>query len=604
MRRSTAIGIGIIVGFGVLPAERADAQMPAPERLLARASLAAGHVDGLVRERSGRSVADASIVAVGQTIVAARSDARGRFSLVLPPGEYVLKASRAGYVSTYREPVHIFTATRLERTITLTPEVTGLETMADDGDVHTDLAWRLRHLARSVLRDGAATRPGASGAGGGGPHETPRAGLTPGADVASPFAALLAGADFRGQVNFITTSNARPLTEWARDPWPRGVTQVALGSPIAGHGAWQVRAAVASGDGSSWNLLGEYQSSRRDPHVWQLRVSYAAQGFTGVVDQLSPAVAEARTAAGVGGEDLWHVHPRVALDYGLQVNRIDYLSDRYLFSAHAGVTARVAPNLFVRSRVSRTMSAPGVDEFLPPAGGGPWLPAEQMFAPLSGVGALRAETVDRVEAGLARQFGAGPSAPIVHVRRFWERATDQMAAIFNPDARARGGQYAVAAVGAVDVAGWGIGVSGQFTVWLRGQAEYAHVTAGWAAAPSFSRLNAAAPSTLRGPSEHLQDLTASIDAAIARTATHVSVIYRASNAYSVSDAGAMPLPGSRFDLKVRQTLPWQPTRNGRLELLFAVRNLFRDARSDASWYDELLAVAPPVRVLGGIQIRF
>jgi hypothetical protein len=57
-------------------------------------------------------------------------------------------------------------------------------------------------------------------------------------------------------------------------------------------------------------------------------------------------------------------------------------------------------------------------------------------------------------------------------------------------------------------------------------------------------------------------------------------------------------------VQIRQALPYQPTRGGRLELIFSIRNLFRDLRGEASFYDELLTVKPPLRVMGGIQVRF
>jgi hypothetical protein len=41
-----------------------------------------------------------------------------------------------------------------------------------------------------------------------------------------------------------------------------------------------------------------------------------------------------------------------------------------------------------------------------------------------------------------------------------------------------------------------------------------------------------------------------------------------------------------------------------VELLLAVRNLFRDVRDATSLYDELLTVTPPLRLVGGIQIKF
>ena len=102
----------------------------------------------------------------------------------------------------------------------------------------------------------------------------------------------------------------------------------------------------------------------------------------------------------------------------------------------------------------------------------------------------------------------------------------------------------------------------------------------------------------------MQDFTATLDADLSGTATHVSVVYRASSAFASNDGAGAPLAGSRFDLQVRQALPYQPTRTSRLELLFAVRNLFRDVRGETSWYDELLTVGPPVRLMAGIQVRF
>jgi hypothetical protein len=60
----------------------------------------------------------------------------------------------------------------------------------------------------------------------------------------------------------------------------------------------------------------------------------------------------------------------------------------------------------------------------------------------------------------------------------------------------------------------------------------------------------------------------------------------------------------RFDVEVQQALPFEPFQGGRLEVLVALRTLVADARSTRSLYDGLLAARPPLRVLGGVQIRF
>jgi hypothetical protein len=59
-----------------------------------------------------------------------------------------------------------------------------------------------------------------------------------------------------------------------------------------------------------------------------------------------------------------------------------------------------------------------------------------------------------------------------------------------------------------------------------------------------------------------------------------------------------------FAVEVRQALPYQPLRDGRLDLVVGVRNLFRDLDAVTSVYDELLTVAPPLRFVGGFQVRF
>ena len=86
--------------------------------------------------------------------------------------------------------------------------------------------------------------------------------------------------------------------------------------------------------------------------------------------------------------------------------------------------------------------------------------------------------------------------------------------------------------------------------------------------------------------------------------------------YRVSDGFARPAAGpshaesygpaldSRFDLQVRQSLPFMDFSSAKWEMLVAVRNFFREAAADQSIYDELLVVRPPKRFVGGLTVRF
>jgi hypothetical protein len=140
---------------------------------------------------------------------------------------------------------------------------------------------------------------------------------------------------------------------------------------------------------------------------------------------------------------------------------------------------------------------------------------------------------------------------------------------------------------------------------VRGQVNYSLGQAAWTHEPASAALGRAAGSTMRDNRESIHDLTTSITGLFPSTATAVSFVYRMSSAFSQTGAVSR-LPGfdGRFDVEVHQALPYQPIRGGKLEVLFAVRNLFYDAHDTRSLYDELLTVKPPMRLVGGIQIRF
>jgi hypothetical protein len=88
------------------------------------------------------------------------------------------------------------------------------------------------------------------------------------------------------------------------------------------------------------------------------------------------------------------------------------------------------------------------------------------------------------------------------------------------------------------------------------------------------------------------------------------VLYRVSNGFArPRNANGQPASGapavdSRFDVQVRQALPFMDFSSARWEMLIAVRNFFRDPANDQSVYDELLVVRPPKRIVGGLTLHF
>ena len=73
---------------------------------------------------------------------------------------------------------------------------------------------------------------------------------------------------------------------------------------------------------------------------------------------------------------------------------------------------------------------------------------------------------------------------------------------------------------------------------------------------------------------------------------------------SARDLSDKPALDARFDVQVRQALPFMDFSSAKWEMLVAVRNFFHDSASDQSIYDELLVVRPPKRVVGGLTLRF
>jgi hypothetical protein len=596
----------------VLPAGDASAQAPVraaiPVPVSTHASVHPGKVTGMVRDDIGRAISGASVVALGAVLSAAKSDDRGYFNMSLPPGEYILRAVRDGYVSTYREAVRVQTSVELQRDITLIRQgmiqplaeaqpgsaaastAKGADPRGADHS-HSETAWRLRHLPRSVLRDDN----GATAA----LEETGQNSFAPRTSI---FDRFFAGTDFVGQVNFLTTSAFAPASGWLPAQWPRGVAYIAVGAAAGSHGDWRMRGAINAGDASSWVLLGEYERSHQATHAYRFGVSYSAQGYEPQSIRSSTATLEAKNVAGVSGFDRWRLHPALAIDYGLRFDRYDYIATPELLSPEVGARVRLLPGTFVRARAARWMVAPGADEFLPPMAQTPWMPPERTFSSLVRGAGIDAEEVRHIEFGLEHEF-AGASRTL-SFRRFHQSSINQVATIFGTARDV--GHYFVATPGTADVEGWAVRLAAQLGARLAGSVEYTLAEAAWGDHRSRQMwaVRRVAPSAVRTGSERLHDFATSFEAHLPETSTQLTMIVHVNTGFSAGNGERAPIADGRYEISVRQALPYQPLRGGKLELLFAVRTLMRDPRERGSFYDELLTIAPPMRLMGGVQMKF
>ncbi len=568
-----------------------------------QASAAGGRIRGIVRDDIGSAVGGVMVIAVGTTLAAAKSDLLGRYVLALPAGEYILRAARDGYVSTYREPVRMQTSVVLERNITLvrqgaaTSNAALVQPTKDPDHAHDEAAWRLRYLPRTALRDvGAADATGLEGG-----DRSPSWAAE--GDEADTLDALFSSAGINAQVNYLTTSLLPTASPGASAEWMHSVAFASVGASVGSVGDWTVRGAFNAGDVSAWVLHGEYKSRENQAHQLTLGASHSAQMFVVRPGTLA-ATDESRSVGDIYGYDRWRANGLLEVDYGMRVDRYDYVTAPALVSPRGGLRLELMPGTYAVASASYDRVAPGADEFLPPAATGPWLPPERTFSSLGGA-PLDIESVERFEIGFDQRFGSADRARMVSVRRFRQNVDDQAATLFGVDVNGDTSHYYVATPGDVRVDGWSVGVGGDLGARIRGQATYSLGQAAWSPASGGLALGRYAPSATRDGHESVHDLTTMLSTRVLATATELSFVYRMSSAFSqASSLNRGPQLDGRFDIEVRQALPYQPVRGGRLEVLFALRNLFYDAHDTRSLYDELLTVKPPLRLVGGIQIRF
>jgi len=627
MTRLPVLGAAALL-FCVAGAAPAAAQVSAgsgaPVGQLA-AAVSLGDLHGTVLDDRGKPLAGAVVSAVGATSAFAVSEDDGSFSFRnLPAGPYLLRAHLQGYIPTRARIVQVNAATKNVSAISLTrrtegtdePQIleAGVGASATTGDVATpetdahdpgEVAWRLRHAKRSVLKDsdfGDLLGDDDSFA----PFRGAETALASAMHNASGWFTDLA---LNGQINLLTrTSFDRPQDLFTLDTdAPGGVTYIALSAPTIG-GDWSMRGAMTQGDLASWILSGAY--TRRAPagHRYETGLTYGAQSYRGGNAAALAAVSEgARKVGAVYAYDNWSPAPRVDLSYGAKYARYDYLADRGLLSPQAAVTITADPESGFRIRASaaRREIAPGAEEFLPPSTG-LWLPPERTFSPLTPRQSLRSERVDHFEVSAERQV-AGDF--LIGVRTFRESVDGQIVTLFGvtlPDtAGSNLGHYYVASGGDFDATGWGVSVHRAILDdRLRATVGYTQSNADWlGASPDLARLSRAAASAVHSDAERVHDLTTSVESELS-TATKFLLVYKINSAFATSDGSGDRRPSGRFEVQINQALPFLNFSNAQWEMLVAIRNLFSDDFRDGSTYDELLVVRPPKRLVGGVTVRF
>jgi hypothetical protein len=586
-------------------------------------------LSGVVLDEQGRPLADVEVSAQGAALVSVRSDAAGRVIFRnLPSGPYLLRAHRDGYLPARTRVVRLQAGERRSsqqlslaaRTdASAQPAVLAAGIGPVDGGSslpvapaavadtheHDELAWRLRRVKRSVLKEAENAVADLQQ-----PERGALAGLGRAMGGSARYATtLFADLPINGELNLLTTTTLeRPqdLFTMGGDA-PRGIAYLSLAVPGAS-GEWSVRGTVTQGDVASWILAGAYARRAPSAHQYEAGFSYAMQRYLGGNSDALAAITDgARNVGALYGYDNWTISPRVRLDYGARYASYDYLDHPGLLSPQSSVTIRpsLRDSFVVRVSAAHRETAPGADEFLPPAVG-IYLPPERTFSSVSrDKQRFRAERLDHVELAAERELAGGV---LVGVRGFREQVADQGVTLFGAglrNAKAGVGHYYVGSAGNVDAVGWGVQVARQLTDQLRAAVDYTYVEAAWDhRSPDAWRLARLAESVLRDD-ERIHDVTARVQGLVAATATRMLVVYKVNTAFAAGASGtAAPGFDTRFNVQVNQPLPFVKLTSASWEMLVAVSNLFHDEAFEGSMYDELLVVRPPTRVMGGVTVRF
>jgi hypothetical protein len=615
----SAAAVGLCLTIPALPA---SAQVVRPQLISRTAAVPSAELSGLVNDRNGRPLAGAVVSAVGSESAFAVSDAEGRFTLrTLPPGPYLVRAHLQGYLPARPRLMQIGTSLRGGFTITMVKrsestdapavvaagvgpvETPTVEPETEGTHEHDELAWRLRHLRRSVLKNDGERVPGLDTTL---PADGPWYGLGRAVGESARLAtSMLADLPLDGQFNLITTTSFdRPQDLFSPDAaLPRSVAFVSLSSPMS-NGEWRMRGAVTQGDLSSWTVAGSYARSLNATHAYQAGFSYGMQRYAGGnAEALSAITDGSRTVGVLYGYDAWTLTQALRLEFGGRYANYGYLEDQGLLSPRVGVEVKpFDDSLKLRANVSHRETAPGAGEFIPPSIG-VWLPPERTFSPVSR-GQFRPERVDHLEVSAEREVLADL---LVGVRAFRQRGQDQVVTLFGVAPVEGGvvgtGHYRVGSAGDFDATGWGMSVSRNVGEGTRASLDYSRAAAEWnSVSPDFWALAQMAGQSLR-QSDIVHDLTATIESLVPATSTRVFVLYKLNTAVATPGVEQASAGGARFDVQVNQALPFSIAKS-RWEALVAVKSMFHDEFDSGSIYDELLVVKAPTRVLGGVTVKF
>ena len=195
-------------------------------------------------------------------------------------------------------------------------------------DDHSELAWRLRHARRGILKTPAAESDL------GGRRRSGRSVRRLAAARSDRRPALgdelFTDTPFSGQVNLLTTGMFdSPQQLFTADNFSRSIAYLASGAPVGDQADWTVRGALTQARHLVVDRRRAYATRAPARHRYDFGLSYSTQRYDGGNSLALRDVTDgSRNAGAIYGVRPFAVTPAVTLTYGGRYARYDYLDSR------------------------------------------------------------------------------------------------------------------------------------------------------------------------------------------------------------------------------------------------------------------------------------